>query len=440
MTADVPELSIIIPARGRPRALKETLRGLAAARAEHDAFEVVVVDDGSPQPLRPVVRAVAGLPVSSIRLDPGRGRAAARNEGARHARGRRLLFLDSDSLPLKGLVRRHAAFAAADGEPTALLGRRIEPGWGTLASAISGREARGVLPAHEEDPRHADGLTGSPAGGPADRMAGHCAPWLYCHAHNVSVPREHFLRLGGFDEAFTSGHEDVEFGYRFFTSCGRAGGFAYDPAAACVHLAHLRDARDALAASAPGLAYFKRKHPRYDVELLGTDVSSKLESRMAHYAAVLARARNPGLGLTAAQVTRLLLDAGIPAGKRVLWAGAGLRSGSPGWRLDHMEGESATNLHLLGVATPFRRGEFDTVVHADLWRFLVPGDLSLAITEGLRIARRVYLVASADLRCGEAGGVRMQDIDYVADAIRPPVTIREIASTPAARILALSGT
>jgi glycosyltransferase involved in cell wall biosynthesis len=407
--ARYPDLSIVIPAFRTGRALDMTLRALANTETGPETFEVIVVDDGSEESLRPVVDAYQQIPASYIRLARNSGRAAARNVGAGQAHGKRLLFLDSDSYPLKGLVHGHATFGTGDREGTALLGSRIDPGWRRLAEAIACREVTKLVEAHEDDLRH---LGGGEAG--AINFMRHRAPWMYCYTNNLSVPRGTFTELGGFDEAFTDwGFEDVEFGYRLFLSRNRDGGFEYRPDITCMHLPQFRNRRAIGRASMRSIRYLKRKHPCFDVELVGTDVNPRVESKIRYYEDIFTGLRRVGLGLSAAGVTRLLPEAGQ---QKVLWIGAGLGMADEGQsQIDHMRDASGHNLHLLGIDTPFEEQEFEAVINVDLWRFLVPQDLSLAITEGLRIGKRLLLVASARLRYSE-NGLGMADLDYFAEA------------------------
>ncbi len=96
-------LSYIIPTRNRPERLRQTLAALASLSADaHDAIggaEVIVIDNASaPRPILPKSLG-NGLPLRAVHLDKNRG-AAARNEGARTARGEWLVMLDDDSHPL----------------------------------------------------------------------------------------------------------------------------------------------------------------------------------------------------------------------------------------------------------------------------------------------------------------------------------------------------
>ena len=90
--------SIVVPTYDRETALTACLDALAATALPAGAAEVIVVDDGSPRPVADVVAAFAPrLPLRTCR-QRNAGPAAARNAGARDARGDRLVFLDDDCL------------------------------------------------------------------------------------------------------------------------------------------------------------------------------------------------------------------------------------------------------------------------------------------------------------------------------------------------------
>jgi len=87
-------LSVVIPTYNRPLALKRCVSSVASQRFPSDAFEVVVVDDGSTPPVdRAALEAVPNLAV--VRRPHG-GAAAARMTGVDHARGGILAFVDDD--------------------------------------------------------------------------------------------------------------------------------------------------------------------------------------------------------------------------------------------------------------------------------------------------------------------------------------------------------
>lgn len=94
----VPRFSVVIPAFNEERLLPALLASLAAARSRapggEDAVEIIVGDNASTDGTATVARA-AGAQVVPVAL---RAIAAARNGGARAARGEILCFIDADSV------------------------------------------------------------------------------------------------------------------------------------------------------------------------------------------------------------------------------------------------------------------------------------------------------------------------------------------------------
>ena len=116
MSDDV-HLSIVIPTYNRPDLLR---RAVAAALAQTaQGVEVVVVDDASPEPVRP--EDFPGVRV--IRQPENAGISAARNAGVRAARGRWVGFCDDDDelLPHYAKVSLDAAEASDLERPIAVL-------------------------------------------------------------------------------------------------------------------------------------------------------------------------------------------------------------------------------------------------------------------------------------------------------------------------------
>lgn len=123
--ADTPTVSIVVPTFARPAELRRCLDGIARLEAATFSFEVVVVDDGGPEPLDTLIASYAGgLDIRLIRQLRA-GPAAARNAGAALARGVFLAFIiDDDCTPapdwLSALVRE------LERDDRRLLGGRVE--------------------------------------------------------------------------------------------------------------------------------------------------------------------------------------------------------------------------------------------------------------------------------------------------------------------------
>jgi len=110
-------LSVIIPVRNGERDLERCLEALR--RSGCSDYECIVVDDGSTDRSA----AVAGrFGCRVIRLPRSAGPAAARNRGAREARGDILFFIDADICVAPDSLSRVAEHFAADPALDALIG------------------------------------------------------------------------------------------------------------------------------------------------------------------------------------------------------------------------------------------------------------------------------------------------------------------------------
>jgi len=119
-------LSVVVPAYNEENRVGPTLRSVAAflaARAE--AFEILVVDDGSRDGTARAARD-AGVPLRVLALAANRGKGAAVREGILAARGERILFTDADlSTPIEDLPRLERAL---DRGAAVAFGSRSVPG------------------------------------------------------------------------------------------------------------------------------------------------------------------------------------------------------------------------------------------------------------------------------------------------------------------------
>ena len=184
-----PVISVVIPAYGYPAGLDRLLTALARQEFP-SAFEVLVMDDGSPVPLEPVTQPYRNvLNLRYLRL-PNGGPARARNTGARAAEGEWVAFTDHDCEPapdwLAQLIRE---------------GERSGP------VLMGGTRVTG-LPENDWSVAH-------------DLVCVFASGWRsdvsqpYFSTDNLAAPRMRFLEAGGFDERFPYAQEDREFSARW---------------------------------------------------------------------------------------------------------------------------------------------------------------------------------------------------------------------------------
>lgn len=204
-----PFISIVIPVRNQPGFLASLLGSIEENAPDDAAYEVLVVDDCSDEP----VEALCGrFGARCLRQPEPLGPAAARNHGAESASGDVLLFLDADVLCPPGLLERVAA----------------ELGPGAAADAVS-------FP--NQAYRHVDSLVRN-FGAVLDHhwarqfMAGRSRIRINGFQTRCGAVRaESFHAIGGFDATFrTNAMEDYDFGKRLaarFESVGVDGPVVY---------------------------------------------------------------------------------------------------------------------------------------------------------------------------------------------------------------------
>ncbi|MEO1367224.1 MAG: glycosyltransferase, partial [Acidobacteriota bacterium] len=198
-----PRFSVIVPVHDDAEALRGCLESLAVEGRRGGQgrggggqdVEVLVVDDGSSD--RPE-RVVADFRAELLRLGRRSGAAAARNAGARRARGDVLLFTDADCRVMPGWAR-------AAGE--ALLdAHRLDPSQVALSGRLDSTSGYAAM-------SHAYAGYGYVLGGPATETE--CF-----NTANAAILRRTFFELGGFEESLEA-HEDHDFGLRLAASPGR---------------------------------------------------------------------------------------------------------------------------------------------------------------------------------------------------------------------------
>lgn len=234
--------SLIIPTRNKAAFLARTLASLE--HQLHRELEIVIVDDGSEDATRQVVRGFdARFDLRYIRR-AHRGRAAARNAAIRASRGELLIFCDDDRLAAPQFVSDHVAAHVGRATPLVALGqqRGVLTSWcqawklpidplltrrPELASRLTDpvvelvtvEDIRGrfvEIVAGLEQPERWWELHVAPAVaafGPD--LAGCALRWTLGVTGNLSVTRAAADAAGLFDESFVGwGLEDTDFHYR----------------------------------------------------------------------------------------------------------------------------------------------------------------------------------------------------------------------------------
>ena len=237
----MPRLTIQLCTYNRARLLGRVLEALFDQTLPDDAYEVVLVNDGSPDDTAAVIERARPLTRCAFTVidQPNSGLAKGRNAGIARSAGERICFIDDDVLPTPVFAAEHLASDEKHGDVV-------------VRGAVINVESFDELPA--------------PIWTPANYSAN------YFWTSNVSLRRSRLDRIGGrFDDSFTEyGWEDIELGMRLRAIGTRAVfnryavAFHHKPRPAGTNVAGMmRQVR----AQARTAAQLRAKHPHWRVDL-----------------------------------------------------------------------------------------------------------------------------------------------------------------------------
>lgn len=208
------EFSIVIPTYNRPERLASCLHSLTQLSYPRDRFEVIVVDDGSAQPMAPTVAPFESALNLTLLRQVNSGPAQARNAGAARAQGQYLVFTDDDCQPHPYWLSAMAT--ELEQQPQALVGGHTLNALPSNVFSTASQLLIDYLYDYYNNSRQAPSFFAS---------------------NNFALATEQFRQLGGFDTSFPlAAGEDREFCDRWLQ---QGLPMAYAPEARVDHSHHL---------------------------------------------------------------------------------------------------------------------------------------------------------------------------------------------------------
>lgn len=213
------DCSIIIPVWNNLALTQQCVSKLAEV-TDGATFEVIAVDNGSTDGVQDFLRTLGG-DVTVIRNEDNLGFAKACNQGAQAARGEYLVFLNNDTVPLKGWLSALVEEVRAHAD-VAVVGSRLLYEDGTIQHAGVVFARCGVQPYHAYRGFQRTLTCVS------RRREYQCVT-----AACMLVRRAVFHQVAGFDEGYQNGFEDVDLCLKIRE---RGGKIVYQPKSTLYHL------------------------------------------------------------------------------------------------------------------------------------------------------------------------------------------------------------
>lgn len=204
-----PSVSVVIACFNRRTSIEQLLQQLNAQSIAASSFEVIVVDDGSAEPLDTALGEVPHAFSLTVLRQENQGPAAARHAGILVARGALIVILDDDMRIAPGFLEAHCSAHRASPSTDDVARRDEAPSLPIVALGRLRRPADVALSLVERyQLAQLDRLAREVAADPSRLRGGH----LY--TGNVSFARALYLQVGGFDPSLRLS-EDAELGIRF---------------------------------------------------------------------------------------------------------------------------------------------------------------------------------------------------------------------------------
>lgn len=233
------KVSVIIPTRNRERIVSRCIECIL--NQDYSKYEIIIVDDGSEDNTKETLnRFLNYRNFKFISLSERRGPAFCRNLGVKESKGELIIFIDSDIFVNSNFISTHVKAHKNHPEGIVAVGPVI-----AISEIDTELSSKGSI------------LDFSNA---------------YFASGNASIPRDVFMKVGGFDEIFNVyGWEDIDFGLKLKASgvnsikVPDALGYHYQPLPDENGLKTLIEKEKERAKSA---VYLYKKYPTFEVKLM----------------------------------------------------------------------------------------------------------------------------------------------------------------------------
>ena len=265
--------SVILPIYNQYNSLIKVLHSFSRQTMPKDAYELIVVDDGSDDILRETdseeLRYKYDLNITVYHQENG-GRAAARNRGIELSDNELIIFCDADRVPCPDFVKLH--LQSHSDENTVIIGEQYDIFYKNIDSLFDREINWSMIKRFSKKPDYYSRIS---------RIYNDnvCIAknfqWMSFLVGNSSVSKNLLCKTGFFDEDFKKwGFEHFELGLRLQYNNAE---FKINKEAVNYHIPHLRDTyfySDMINDSA---FILKNKHPEINTDVMKTVIMNDVE-------------------------------------------------------------------------------------------------------------------------------------------------------------------
>ncbi|MBL8692571.1 MAG: glycosyltransferase family 2 protein [Planctomycetes bacterium] len=219
-------VSVVIPVFNQADYTRRCLESLARVRASDPDREILVVDNGSTDSTQELLRGECerDRELRVLRSEKNEGFSRGCNLGAAQARGPWILFLNNDTEVVPGWLTPLVEVLQEDPEVVAVGSRLLFPDGklqhaGVLIANVEGRDP--LFAFHPFERERAD-----------HPVAMQRRTYQALTAACLLVRRDAFDAVGGFDEGYWNGYEDVDLCFKLRE---RGGILVYEPRSVVIH-------------------------------------------------------------------------------------------------------------------------------------------------------------------------------------------------------------
>ncbi|MBH5320338.1 glycosyltransferase [Paenibacillus sp. GSMTC-2017] len=404
------DVSIIIPVYNKMEQLERSLYFIAKQISTNISLEVIVVDDGSTEPLKVIVDSyndqIVNLKYVRLERDKHSCRSRTRNTGIRESAGNIVVFLDCGIVIPDFFVERVVNRIGVSDNMVLyhyILGAFTDPNQEDL-SVIEGLNPTNLTAICEQLKYHP---------GWEDMRTSHFelvendlgkmdVPWTMGWGGAVSASRDIVLQTGGFDETLKGwGAEDTDFSYQLH----KHGASMF--ATSDIYTLHLPHASDDNIDQKIKSSFINRKkmHMKertFDTELYSYSADMHFDQIIAKFNRLLVHYYVP---VYSSNVIELLNTEYLQGAGRSVVLGADSHAMLTALNVTHvfLQNKRLINryqctwpdkefLYLLGLDTLYPSKHFDVIVVTDYFRMFSEPLISIMLKELHRISKRLVLL------------------------------------------------